>query len=276
MHLVTEGNSPSLRPQLGVGWNRALPAPFAFGNGILPDGVNDFLTIPKIIGTTYNNIKTFTLECWINPATLLGATNQNILAINLSNGGQMFIEYISSGGNLFRYIAQNGSFTLDNTNALIGDQVGLHHLVFLVDMVNLQCRAFLDGTLQGTRTLNAQSVTAGNNPTVSSLVLFARAGTFWARKIDEIRMYNRIISIEEIKANYNQGFGNNPSKTEGLIFWFDFQSAESDSALNPGGNPAGWTSGAWGVRDKTPNGNHAMQSNFSANNSTLGGAITAF
>jgi hypothetical protein len=73
--------------------------------------------------------------------------------------------------------------------------------------------------------------------------------------------------------NYNSGAGNNPAFTEGIIWWYDFSKAESETDLYPGGSPAGWTAGAWGIRDKSPNAYHAQQVNFGANNSTLGGAI---
>jgi len=54
----SDGLSPTLRPQLGVGWNRALPTPFGFDNGFEGNG-SGYFVIPRLIGTMVPNDVTF-------------------------------------------------------------------------------------------------------------------------------------------------------------------------------------------------------------------------
>src|SRR5437868_14689319 len=61
---MQNGLRPGLRAFKGVGWNRALPAPFGFTKGIAPDGVNDYLSIPSFAGKSFYT--SGTIEFWLN------------------------------------------------------------------------------------------------------------------------------------------------------------------------------------------------------------------
>ena len=90
--------------------------------------------------------------------------------------------------------------------------------------------------------------------------------------MDEWRFYDRALSMQEVYLNYNNGIGSNPAKTVGLKIWYTFYQADPDTDLFPAGNPLGWPSGRYGVRDMSGNGNHAMPLNMT-NDATLGGVV---
>lgn len=274
MHSNTEGLNPTLSAQLGVGWNRSLPAAFQFGNGITPDGANDVLISKKLINTAMPDKMTFSI--WFRtPASMdtrgMGMLSSYIVGIS---GVAIAFDFLGFNGTLRVYARDvTGQYSVSGPTVAADS---LNFFVFTLDFVTKEVRFYLNGLFSGNPTLPHTGVHNANN--IQNSGLFELDGTYnrWNLPTDEAILYNRILSLDEIRTNYNNGLGCNPGVTEGIIWWYDFQVAESDSALHPGGNPAGWTAGAWGIRDKTPNDNHAMQQNFAANNLTLGGAISAF
>jgi hypothetical protein len=277
MHLSTEGNSPSLRSQLGVGFNRALPAPFTFGNAILPDGLNDNFSIKKLIGQSIPS--KISIEFWVNTNGISGAVRQWTIIGNFNGSSGVRVQIVNIvSTNSFRLDIWNAGAQYSLVSIILPDTTNKHLIAFTADLNSGIYNYYLDGQFYATST-NLASVAGLNlTNTISHAGIFldvTGGGSPPNFKHDEIRLYNRIIGLDECLSNYNYGFGNNPAKTEGLIFWYDFEVAETEVSLYPGGSPTGWTSGAYGIRDKSGNANHGMQVNMT-NNPTLGGALTPF
>lgn len=274
MHSNSEGLSPSLRAQLGVGWNRALPAPFGFDNGIVPDGVNDALIARGLVGQQLPDEITYT--CWIKTPTVApGSNGAGMVLISTLNATGLKV-YVALSNSRIWTLAVEQTGANESKGSL---QLSLDTYYYIETYLNFSDKSyrFFVNTIQ--RGSGSFSFTADPfaNPIQYSGLFFIDAlyGAKMNFPHDECILYNRALSQDERVLNYNNGVGNNPSKTEGILWWYKFEKAESDVILNPGGNPAGWPSGAWGVRDHSPNGYHAQQAGM-VNNETLGGAIQAF
>lgn len=260
-----------MRAQLGVGWNRALPAPFEFSNAWKPDAVNDYfklvsgpLVAPYVIPGDF-----ITFELWIR-ITAAGGGYRVIWDWNNGFGFGWNFD-VNSGNRILNSYTSNSY--LFNDPALQANNNLPIHLVFYYNKSNPSVSLYV----------NNNAVYASSFPSmpgsISSFHIGSKTdggaiadGNF---KIDEFRIYKGQISESERRLNYNAGIGNNPSITENLLAWWDFHEAQSDTMLWPGGLPVGWSAGTWGVPDKTNNGNHLMQVGM-INNATLGGALQAW
>lgn len=262
MHSNTEGSSPSLRAQLGIGWNRALPPPFSFQNGFFGGGQH--LTCPQLEGV--NMPTNYTFEFWMK--------------WNGSAGGIIDIVETLSSNSLTNDYGFQWFTTVPGWEVYGGASLSVtptngakYHVVVKGNSTSHKLY------INGSQVINVTRSNAGFTGAIARFYFGVRNnnGSIGGAShgYDELKFYNRQISDSEIALNYNNGLGNNPAQTEGLLIWCDFQIAEDRNILYPSSPPAGWSAGVYGIRDKSNNNNHLMQ-NGMTNNSTLGGALTAF
>lgn len=244
----SEGLSPTLRPQLGVGWNRALPAPFGFDNGIYPDGVNDYLVIPGFEGKRILDMLPLTMEFWFTGAL---PTNYGVFRIFFSDTAIIFRQFVQSGGG---YVTADGSVA-NNTN--ISLQTFSPRAKYVITIENTM--------VSGYRNTQSFAITAtpglfNDNYEISKFQLLTENGTsrFFKNPIDEFRIYQRGFTREENILNWNDGTGNNPAKTEGLIVYYKFEEFENlDFSLLQDNSDI-----RLGIRDLSGNNNHAQPINM--------------
>lgn len=248
----SEGLSPTLRPQLGVGFNRALPAPFGFDNGIYPDGVNDYMTIPRLAGKTLGEILPMTIELWSKDA--LPADNKSLYRIECTDGYAIESRFNETSATYFAVVA--GVYV----NPQNWSKPGKWLLQIELNTAK-NCKHYRNGlsTSASAYTTNDRMIETAH--VVDVFYLFKGAIRHWVNPIDELRIYNRTFSDEESRLNYNGGVGENPSKTEGLIAWYKFQDFEmlDFSMLQDGSDMR------LGMRDHSGQNNHALPFNMDTN-----------
>lgn len=254
MQANTNGLSPSLRPLLGVGWNRALPAPFGFDSGIFPDGVNDYLTIPRLIGQAVPN--QITVEYWTKYPNPINNTSA-IVTIRAFGGRRIMVSRADAPLNVLTTIGSSGigrSYTLPSGTRK--DAVA-----YSMDLPTGACSFFTPNNPVINFTESALTTIVGL--TFEAFLFFgAQIGDFVASNgnaaIDEFRVYKNLITDDQFKLNYNSGVGNNPFATESLIVWYKFEQFEmlDFSALQDGSDMR------LGIRDLSGNNNHAQQFNM--------------
>ncbi len=106
-------------------------------------------------------------------------------------------------------------------------------------------------------------ISSNVNLTITGAALCGQidGGNCTTTKIDEMRFYNRKLSIDELVLNDNGGTGNNPSTTENLFAWYqvekfetlDFSALQDNSDLR------------LGIRDMSGKNNHAQPFNLDTN-----------
>jgi len=236
-----------------VGYGRALPAPFSFGNGLCPDGVDDYLLIPGLVGKTWP--LEGSIELW---ATVLsGSKAQREIEIRFNDGSNLRVTAYASTLPVIQSAARmpgpsavpNGVYSL-NTK---------YHYCFMWDASKLYGwgNALLPNTIDGGA---ITSITSAMNLVITGASISAQEdGNLCSNtKLDEVRFYNRKLNIEELVLNDNNGTGNNPSTTESLFAWYKFEQFETldFSALQDGSDIG------IGIRDLSGQNNHALEQNM--------------
>ena len=254
------GLNPKIRGPKGVGFGRALPAPFGFGNGIDPNGTG-YLNIPALERSVPFPIE-FTIEWWVDASinylppnftasifSINDTINSKFLQSDNFNGSVQGSASSASG-----YIYTGGSSIPPDARVHI---VLTHQLNSLPTVGATQI--FLNGSLS----------TTGNSLlslpfNINRFLILAKAigeadhNQPWRCKTDEVRVYRKILSPAEIALNYNNHLGNNPSNTEHLLAWYQFERFENldFSSLQDGSDIR------VGIRDMSGNNNHGQQNGF--------------
>lgn len=156
------------------------------GQGVTFDGVDDQIYLG---GPSANT--TFTVAMWVEPKSI--AARQPLISEGLYNG-----LYISNSGGLTTtnypsYYDQNTSLTHTGTNPLTFGK--WQHIA--VSCSAGSCIHYLNGVSNGTfsQTSGTTFYTLGNND----------SGEYYAGGMDDVRIYDRSLSANEIKMLYNSG-----------------------------------------------------------------------
>jgi hypothetical protein len=253
------GLKPTVRALKGVGFNRALPAPFGFDAGFTGDGVNDEIRFPGWVGK--NLPSSFTIEFWIRMSRTQSNAEMGILSMQGTDGSYNNIEIANS--NTLR-IRNTGSGTGTLAIAPTLGQNLLHHVVLRASGANWACNVNGIGNANSIALSATRSGTLlWNSETVISAMSLGKCsfGQTLIQPVDEFRIYNRQIDNAEIVANYNGGVGENPQNVLGLVTWLKFSQIETldFSALQDNSDLR------LGVRDISNNNNHGQVINCDTN-----------
>jgi len=274
------GLNPKIKGPKGVGYGRALPSAFGFGNGIQPPGINGvngpgYLTISPLVGTPIP--PKWTIEFWILPQASMA---------NFEGWIEYTDGYIATSGAEIRLQGQPANYAwfqfLGNTAGISFDVnipqqpiIGVkNHIVYIFDIDLLKLTCIVNGDLAGKSTTN---ITLNTNPYLGTFELFnlfavTTQGVYASLLTDEFRMYSESISDADIVVNYNNGLGNNPAKTENLFVWYNFEKFEllDFSKLQNGSDLR------IGIRDQSGKCNHAQPVNLNSNSESPDYDIKAF
>ena len=219
--------SPSLRPQLGVGFNRALPSAFGFDNCAKFDGTNDYIIIPGFNGSNFFDTD-FSIEAWTNQFTGTVCLNVNITG----NANKQLLSFRGTGYATSSGYNRDGvvcGLTFTSTSQTF--TTSPHYVLTFNRSLNLW-RIYLNGgnTVLGGYTFSSSTAIAAGQPVVAFEIgrgFSASSMSYSSSFTDEFRVYNKALTPAEVAANYNNGIGNNPVNTENLQCWFKFQSLET-------------------------------------------------
>lgn len=235
------GLNPTLRGLKGIGFGRALPAPFGFDSCLKGDGVNDNMNMPGWVGQAWPTNST--IEFW----TKLDATPSNsetaMLRMTGADGGINLVEFSAHTTTptlRLRNVASGGGSLTTGSGLTLGNTyyVAIRNTNGAFDI----CINGIGGA-SSVRTTGSSAVLFKAGVIVTELTLLKPSfGQFYPHKFDEFRFYNRAISDSEVVANYNSGIGENPQDVVGLVTWYkftqfetlDFSAAQDNSDLRLG------------------------------------------
>ena len=247
------GLNPKIRGPKGIGFGMALPAPFGFGNGIKPDGNNDYMTVPSLVGTTFP--QKATIEFWSYKDTsasgycvsILDTTSN--LGINCTLQGDSRLERFDTNSVAINY---NWPTTDDGFKT---------HFLLSIDTTDISntgsATLYVDGTIVSTLTnVNIQL------PTIIKkfeIFRYAPYGSLFSNYLmDEFRFYKAALRPDQILLNYNNRIGANPCETENLLVWYQFEKFETlDFSILQDGSDM-----RLGMRDMSGKNNHAQPFNM--------------
>jgi hypothetical protein len=171
------------------------------GQGLSFDGADDTVQIDN--ATPLNLTTAVTVSVWIKPRewTSAAGTTDSIVdkAVHETETGYGLFQD-GSGGQMHFRVSMAGPTALDVT--ITQPATGLwHHIVGSYDTIN-GVRTYLNGILRNT-------TAAGGSLTTNSDVLLTGDVVGHAYEfnglIDDVRIYNRALSADEIKRLYNMG-----------------------------------------------------------------------
>lgn len=182
------GNNGALL--LGATGNIATTTTFGkIGQALLFDGVNDYVDLGS---SSIYSPERITVSAWVNRNTL------NARVVSKDNSARDYELKITSSDTVeFTVWNQAGSAATVNSGSVIGS--GWHHIAGTWD--GLKVRTYLDGVNQASADLAGSSVHSG-----SELYIGTRGtNEFFNGALDDVRVYNRALSAEEIKRLYTAG-----------------------------------------------------------------------
>ena len=220
------------------------------GQGLRFDGVNDKVTLNSISGS-----QTFTISSWVYFRGL-AIGNRYGAIVNNSSSGQGFL--IRTNVQLFlNYYDGSGEYTTSLESDPTTANEKWYHLA--VTCSSGSCQYYANGaplgtafTITGSQSFNEIGGDTGNGYLMN-----------WI--LDEVRIYNRALSVPEIKRLYNQGaskFNASPTTklTSGLVGYWTMD-----------GKDINWTANT--MTDKSGNGNTGTITNMSTTTSPTIGKI---
>jgi len=163
------------------------------------DGINDQVSIPN--STSLNISKSFTLQTWVLVESLPLNTETNFIG---KNGYAQYRIGIRKAGNLhgtFGSTSGTGTAYVDfDGNPIQYPSVGVwHNYAFSFDSYQKKVEIYVDGEQKGSTTISNNGVTQS----ISAVILGLHGTDFLSGVMDEVRIYDRALSAEEIKLVYD-------------------------------------------------------------------------
>jgi hypothetical protein len=164
-----------------------------FGGALSFDGVNDWVTVSD--ANSLDLTTGMTLEAWVFPTASGGGSWRNVIIKQRPNG-EVYNLYSNADTNVpVVYAARSGSLTDARGTAALPLNTW-KHLATTYDGATL--RLYVDGVQVGSRPMTGAMVTSTGVLRIGGNSVW---GEFFQGRIDEIRIYNRALTAEQIQAD---------------------------------------------------------------------------
>ena len=234
----------------------------AFNGGVKPvagvsgqalsfDGVDDYVNAGSDASLNFLNKSAITVEAWVKNNTLAGGSDTIVSQMNTSGLGGFWLGTGWLTVNKAYFAVDIGGVPYSATSAVLSTGT-YYHLVGIYDGSNV--RIYVNG-VEGTPSPVVGVLTAPNHSTL--IGAWMTNGYYWDGIIDEVRIYNRALSADEVKQHYDQTKRNfvtntsNPNTwTNGLVgYWnFDGQNTTSTNGTRDTSGNNNWGTFSGGVK----------------------------
>jgi hypothetical protein len=189
------------------------------GQALNLDGVNDTVTVadhPSLDCTS-----AVTVSAWFYPRSLNGGWHV-IAAKGIGNNSNYGLWH---DGTKFTITFANGASWINHYTNQTYSPGRWYHLVGILDSANDNARLYVDGQLDIDNQTETTDTPTNNDP----FYITSNYGGNWADGIiDDVRVYNRALSADEVKRLYNIGKGVSTAasqqnkQTSGLVGYWTF------------------------------------------------------
>lgn len=261
------GLNPKIKGPKGVGFGRALPSAFGFGNGINMPG-NAYLQIPGLKGHTFESGQ-ICLEFWVN---FKGSFAFVDAIVNIISNSQNIQYGFQNNDIYFTSSNSNGnSINVKSSNF----KAGRNHIVFNISNNNDANFSLNYSDPDGIKQIGfGMGQQLLQSDAISSMSLFGIINNGWygTQLYDEVRIYNKMIPSGDIVTNYNDGIGIDPGTTENLLLWYKFEQFEMlDFSQDQDSSDI-----KLGIRDMSGRNNHALPINLTTDTTSESYALKPF
>ncbi|RLI21210.1 hypothetical protein DRO54_04330, partial [Candidatus Bathyarchaeota archaeon] len=199
------------------------------GNALSFDGSNDYVEVPD--SPSLDITDEITISAWVKPVGEHGS-NAGIGSICAVGGQAPRYYHRDTDKTLFvRLQTENNNITkIGTANLLPFDE--WHFTTITYDGEFL--RLYVDGVLDVSEPATGKILSHNNNASIGGAV----TNHFFNGAIDEVRIYNRVLTAEEIAASYNaglQGIRTNVGK-ENLVGYWSMDNASGAVVADESGN----------------------------------------
>ncbi|MFQ5406303.1 MAG: LamG domain-containing protein, partial [Candidatus Micrarchaeia archaeon] len=167
-----------------------------FGNALKFDGDTDYVNLPSV-----NPTEAISVEAWVKSADSTGYSGAWQI---VSKYSAYILGTGTSAGSNMCFIIFNGTAWVDYGNCFtVPDPQNWHHFVGTYDSSISQQKLYVDGVLRQTKT-----ATGTINPDTGSVNIGKRESStdpvdYFNGSIDEVRIWNRVLTAEEVNASFN-------------------------------------------------------------------------
>ena len=195
-------------------------------NGLTFNGVDDFVTMPSGVNLSSDN--SFSISVWAKidtfPASGSGQA-ANIIGFIPSNLRGIGIDTQGSGERI-KFIMRDNS-EISELTFVSSPTEGFHHLVATYNATTNTMEAFYDEVSQGTTTHSTTLISTVNEMGGNNIL--SGNPNYFDGKLDDVRIYNKVLSQTEISKIYNSGNG-----TEENASWETVTSGTAHTFSNTG------------------------------------------
>lgn len=179
------------------------PVPGVAGQGMYFDGINDLINVDQV--DLYDNIPTISVSLWFKINQLSSVKGENQVLIRKRHSSTPFSSWImrlSSSNDKLGFVVINSSATTvteESDSAL--ETRRWYHAVGVYDGSNMTL--YMDGIVASSPSSQTGTIYNSNSTLfigATDVSLLRTNGT-----IDEVRVYNRVLSQAEITELYNMG-----------------------------------------------------------------------
>lgn len=178
-----------------------------YGYGLGFDGNNDVVTIPETTATDIGLAgDSYTVSAWFKTTSTFSSARGSLVAKNDGSGAFPFDLYISTNSPGFQIFDYNTWPEIEDWSMNVSDGVW-HNIVGVRDTVTDKIYVYVDGVLHGS-TADTTTATMQNNDKVSiGNASTSYTGQDFNGSVDEVRIYNRALSANEIYDLYRYAPG---------------------------------------------------------------------
>jgi hypothetical protein len=232
--------------------DKYVEAPGVLGKGrryvLSFDGADDYVNTPLSI----NGYAGLTYEAWVNAGDLnFGATNWKMIVDD--GNSQTFLAVSKTNYNIVFGLNTGSGFS--TLSGLTLSQNQWYHVVGTYD--GSYQRIYVNGVLDTSKAWSGNIVSS-----TTVRVGWGLSDRYWRGLIDEVRIYSRALSDDEIKWNYMHP--DDPIR-DGLVLWLPMDESTGDTVYDLSGyNNNGTRYGATWTHTEVPTGLSALQERFTA------------
>ena len=178
-----------------------------FGKALYFDGQDDYVEVPD--SSSLNPTEQIAIESWYKPLSFMGAGNEPIVDKSYTSHNPPYYQYLLGvTGDGYPNVPASFSFSSSINNQAISTHTGQgfwkigqwYHIIGIYDSTSV--KLYVNGELISSKPASGALNNFGTKLRIGTYVNF---NAFLHGTIDEIRIYNRALSPEEVKQHYESG-----------------------------------------------------------------------